>query len=286
MTAEYVPPAAPPPRSRPRAAPLPLELAAAGIGLVAFILAFLPWLGLDCSGVPVEDRGDCESVHYSGWQLPAGTAGTVLLVVAALLLVHRLIDLTPPAVSSLPALLGLLGAVLVVVQFVIGEPFLNAFAVGTPAELSRRVSAILVLVVAIAEALVLVLAWLQASGRIAWPTATAARTGLAPGPGQPWQQPQQPQAPPGQGWGQPAPPQQPQDYPQSQDYPQPPGYGQPGGYGQPTPPGPPAGGYPPSRPGGAGPADSRPADPRLADPRPYGPPQPGEPGERGSPPYP
>jgi hypothetical protein len=181
----YVPnPAAPPP-DRPRAALPVLDLVAAGLGLVAFVLAFLPWIGLDCSGMPVETRQECESFHYIGWELPAGTAGTVLLLVAALLLVRRLLDSTAPAPSALPALLAALGAVLIVIQLAVGSGFLNLVSLTAVARVAREAGLFLALVVALAEAAVAVLAWLQASGRF-----TAGRATAAPlDPGQPWQQP-------------------------------------------------------------------------------------------------
>jgi hypothetical protein len=261
----YVPnPAAPPP-ARPRAALPVLDLAVAGLGLVAFVLAFLPWVGLNCSGVPAEGRDACEKFHYTGWELPAGTAGTVLLLVAGLLLVSRLLDPTAPAASPVPALLALLGAVLVIIQLAVGSGFLNLITITDVAKVSRKVSLFLVLVVALAEAAVAVLAWLQAGGRL-----TGHRAAVTPvGPGQPWQLSQPaPGAEPG--WGQPAspPPGRPDfgqpaspppgrpDFGQPADYPP----QQPGGYGQPSSQGPPAGGYPAPPPGQPGPGDAYPPE--------------------------
>ena len=70
------------------------------------ILAFLPWTGLDCSGLPAEARTGCDKANSSGWELAAGAAGTGLLLLAALLVVRRLFDTAATAADSLPALVA------------------------------------------------------------------------------------------------------------------------------------------------------------------------------------
>jgi len=249
----YVPnPAAPPP-ARPRAALPVLDLAVAGLGLVAFVLAFLPWVGLNCSGVPVEGRAECEKFHHTGWELPAGTAGTVLLLVAGLLLVSRLVDSTASAASPVPALLALFGAVLVIIQLAVGSEFLNLITITDVAKVSRKVSLFLALVVGLAEAVVAVLAWLQAGGWLIGHRAVATTVD----PGEPWQL-TQPAPGAGPGWGQPAspPPAQP-GYGQPADYPP----QQRDSYGQPSPQGPPPSGYPAPPPGQSGPGEAYPPHP-------------------------
>jgi hypothetical protein len=225
-----------PPRTRPVAGLPVADLAAAGLGLVAFVLAFLPWLGLKCPNTPGSTA--CDRINSSGWQLPAGTAAVVLLVLAGLLLLARQLDAAAPA-PVLPMVLAVLGAVLVVIQLGVGYGSTADVAeIGT----SRKVSLYLVLVVALAEAAVLVLSWLQGTGRLARRPATA----VPAGPGQPWQQP----APgPGvsQGWGQPSP-------------------------GPPAPPGPPP---PPGPPARYGPPRDYPP-PGVAQPPPGPPPGPGQ----------
>jgi hypothetical protein len=227
MTGYGVPTPAPqqPGRSGP---PLPvLDLVTAGLGLLVFILAFLPWVGIDCSDVPGEGRAECEKVSYAGWDLSVGTAGTVLLVVASALVARRLFDSTAPAVSTVPALLAVLGALLVVVQLVVGAPLLS---IAVEFKGATKVGLYLVLVVALAEAAVAVVSWLQASGRMSRPAPAGAQLwdrpaqSAQPGADAGW--PQQgyppPAAPPGYGQ-QPAPAygQQQPGYPPhpSQDYP-------------------------------------------------------------------
>ncbi len=231
MTGYGVPSTAPPPAAR-SGPPLPvLDLVTAGLGLVAFIMAFLPWIGIDCSGLPAEARSECDKVSYSGFDLTTGTVGTALLLVAAVLVVRRLFDKTADATSSVPALLAVVGAIFVLVQLFTGGPLLS---VVSELKGSRKIGVYLALVVALAEAAVAVVSWLQHSGRMPARSAAPAHPG-----GQQWGQP----GPVGQP-GQPAPVGQPQPGPdggwpqqQQQQYPgQPgvhPGYGQqPQGYGQ------------------------------------------------------
>lgn len=226
MTGYGVPSPPPPPRTR---VALPLfDLIAAGLGVVAFILAFLPWVGVNCSGLPAEEQAACNKFHTSGWQLPAGTAGTVLLLVAALLLVRRLVDQTADPRSAVPALLAVLGAVLVVVQLMVGSELASA---GGDLKTASKIGVFLALVVALAEAALVVVSWLQTTGRMSRPAPV-------PGGGQPWDR----QPGPNGGWG---------GAPQRQP-------GQPGPLGQPGPGGPPPG-YPPpqqapQQPGYGGPA--------------------------------
>lgn len=227
MTGYGVPnPAPPSARSGP---PLPvLDLVTAGLGLVAFILGFLPWIGIDCSGLPAEARSECDKVSYSGFDLTSGTVGTALLVLAAVLVVRRLFDKTADAISSVPALLAVVGAIFVIVQLVAGGPLIS-----TVSDLkdARKIGLFLALIVALAEAAVAVVSWLQHSGRMSRP---------APAAAQPWDRPgpvNQPQPGPDGGWPHQQQPQQ-QGYPQQgqpnygQQPPQPPpqGYGQPQGY--------------------------------------------------------
>jgi hypothetical protein len=236
MTGYGVPSPAAPPPPRSGAALSLFDLIAAGLGLVAFILAFLPWVGIDCSGLPAESRSDCEKVSYTGWDLAAGTTGSVLLLAAALLLVRRLFDSTADRASSVPALLAVLGAVVIVVQLIVGAPLLSTVIEVKDA---RKIGLFLALIVGLAEAVVAVIGWMQSSGRMA-------RRAPAPAGGAPWERQQQP-GPEG-GWpGYPQQPPQPQQQGQpGQGYPQqPPPQQQPPAYGQGGPvPGPASGGYP------------------------------------------
>jgi hypothetical protein len=196
MTGYEVPSQAPKRPARPRAALPTLELVAAGLGLLAFLLAFLPWMGLDCSGLPAGSRSACAKVHYQGWALPAGTAGTVLLLVAAVLLVRRLVDATADRPSAVPALLAALGALLILVQLLVGFSALSVSDIGG----ARKIGLFLALLVGLAEAALAVLSWLRITGRLArhkpeesggWPwdrTPEAGTAGWRPS-GQPQQAP-------------------------------------------------------------------------------------------------
>lgn len=235
MTGYGVP--TPPPAPARSGPPLPvLDLVTAGLGLVAVILAFLPWGGLDCSGVPAgAAREACEKVSFTGWDLPTGTAATVLLLVAAVLVARRLFDPAAPATSSTPALLAIIGALLVIVQLLVGSPLLSSLDSGV--DEARKIGIFLALVAALAQAVVATLSWLQTSGRA--PRRASAPAGQA-GPGAPgnplWDRPAQPAA---VHHGQPAQAGPEGGWPQQQGYPQQPagqpGYGQqqpPPGYGQ------------------------------------------------------
>jgi hypothetical protein len=158
-------------------------------------------------------------VSYAGWDVATGTAGTTLLVVAALLVVRRLFDTTAERASAVPALLAVLGAVFVVIQLLVGSTLLSALA-GVNDE--KKVALFLALVVGLAEAAVAVVSWLQASGRAPRPRpAGGAQLWDRPvQPGQPAQPAYGQQQQPPQGYGQ----QQPQGYPQQgaqpgRDYP-------------------------------------------------------------------
>lgn len=227
------------PAPRPRGgSSLPVfDLAAGGAAALAFIFAFLPWVGSKASEFTSGDS-------IGGWQLPTATAATVLLVVAALLALTPLLPgstaTADRSTSPVPALLAVLSAILFVVQIAVGGKLL-----GTSVE--RKIGMYLGLLAGLAGAALLVLSWLRSTGR------TGSRGGAAGGA--PYGQPA------GQSWGQPQqPPQQPQ--PGQYGQPEPGQYGQPaGGYGQPqgygsygqqhggTPQGPPSGGYP-AQPGG------------------------------------
>jgi hypothetical protein len=221
MTGYGVP--TPPPQPARSGLPLPvLDLVTAGLGLLAFIVAFLPWVGIDCSGVPAAARDQCDKASSAGWAVSAGTAGTVLLLVASALVARRLIDSTVQAASTVPALLAVLGALLIIVQFVVGSPLLAAL---TTAKASRKIGLFLALVVGLAEAAVAVVSWLQASGRMTRPAPAAAQPWDRPGqPAQPAQSVHHGQPGPDAGWPQQGYPQQghqqaPQQAPQQ-------GYGQ------------------------------------------------------------
>ncbi len=218
------------PRSRRSAPALPvLELVGLGLAVLAFIVAFLPWAGSELS----------DELSVQGWDLAVPTAATVLLLVAGLLIAARLLTGTDAdggadsgvdkAASPVPALLAVLAAVLLVVHTLTGGEILGG-------EVQREIGVWLGLVVGLGAAAVLVLSWLQRTGRMRKP-APAAPTGG------PWSQQQPPQ-----GWGQQQPgygQQAPGGYPGGT-----PGYGQqqPGygqqqpGYGQPQ--GPATGGQP------------------------------------------
>jgi hypothetical protein len=229
------------PRSGRSAPALPvLELVGVGLAALAFIVAFLSWAKQDVpAGVQVE------GASASGWDLPLPTVGVALLLVAALLTAAPLFAGKPAAaasadsddaaaVSPVPAMLAVLGAVLLVVFVIVGA--------GDGSK--RGIGAWLGLVLGLGTAAVLELSWMQRTGRV--------KKAPAAGPSN-WNQGQ-----PQQGWGGPQggyPAQQPPGYgqqspAQQQPAQQPPGYGQQPSYGGPGgyPPGPATGGQPAQQP--------------------------------------
>jgi hypothetical protein len=233
MSGYGVPPGSSPAASRsPRSGPaVPmLDLVGAGIAVLAFIFAFLPWAG------PSVDVEGVDSQTASGWELALPTSATVLLLVAAALVVAPLLQSSRSTgeASAVPALLAVLAAILYLVYVIVGGKLLGT-------ELERKIGVWLGLVAGLAAAGVLVFSWMQKSGRVTKKPTPAASYGPGGGGGQ-WGGQQGPSS-----YGQP-PQQQPQGYgqggygqsgyPGSQPPPaqqppsQSPGYGQ-GGYGQP-----------------------------------------------------
>jgi uncharacterized protein DUF5336 len=228
------------PRSGRSTPALPvLELVGVGLALLAFIVAFLSWAKQD-----VPDGVSVDGISFSGWDLPLPTAGVTLLLVAGLLTAAPLFAKKPAdadsAVSPVPAMLAVLGAVLLVIFAIIG--YADGF--------ERGIGAWLGLVLGLGTAAVLELSWMQRTGRVKKPAPAAGPSNWnqgQPGQGQPGQ---------GQGWGQPQ-AGQPGGYPAQQ---QPPSYGQqqPPSYGQqPTYGG--QGGYPGGPATGGQPAQQPPA---------------------------
>lgn len=222
------------PRSGKSASALPvLELVGMGLAFLAFIIAFLPWAELS---VPDGVDGDFSA---QGWELPLPTVITTLLLVAALLVAARLLtrstaDADAAAASPVPALLALLAFVLAVVYVIIGGDYLGS-------GLERGIGTWLGLVLALGTAATLTLAWLQRSGRMAKPAASAGPSNWGGQSQSAQPQSAQPPSIQPQGWGQPQgygtqPPQQPGYGQPSYGQPpqQPPAYGQGGAYGQPT----------------------------------------------------
>jgi hypothetical protein len=227
-----------PARSRRTGPALPvLELVGVGLAVLAFIVAFLPWAKPDV-------RQPVDSVN--GWNLALPTVATALLLVAAVLVAAPL--LTKPAVaddtetdtaaSPVPALLACLGALFMLVWVLTGGKYLGT-------DLTRGIGTWLGLVLGLGTAAVLVLSWLQRTGRVKKAPA-AGPSNWNQGQPQGWGQPnggyQQPQ-----GYGQPTgqPMGQPMGQPQPPGYGQQPSYGAPGGY-----PGPSTGGQPAQQPYG------------------------------------
>jgi Family of unknown function (DUF5336) len=219
------------PRSGRSGPALPvLELVGVGLAVLAFIIAFLAWAKQDVpAGVSVD------GVSFSGWDLPLPTAGVTLLLVAGLLTAAPLFTRsTSETVSPVPAMLAVLGAVLLVIFVIVG--YADGF--------QRGIGAWLGLVLGLGTAAVLELSWMQRTGLVKKPAPAA-------GPSN-WNQGAGPGAPqPGQGWGQPGQPGQPGAYPAQQPYgqQQPPAYGQQPSYGgQGGYPGPSTGGQPAQQP--------------------------------------
>jgi hypothetical protein len=240
MSGYGAPSGAPTPSRGPAGLPM-LDLVAAGLAGLTLIFSFLKWVGPDCSGLPGEAKSECDKVGFSGWGLPAGAVAVTLLLLAVLLVLRRLVDTTAEATSVLPAMLASLGALLVIIQLIVGAPLISAISDG---KASRKISLFLVLFAALGQAAVMVVSWLQQTGRMSarstggasggWdnaPGGLPGGLGQGPAPDAGWPQQQQ------GGYGQP---------PQQAGYGQQPGYGSgqfpaQGGYPQ-------QGGYPP--PGG------------------------------------
>jgi Family of unknown function (DUF5336) len=229
MSGYGVPPGSSPAASRsPRsgsAVPM-LDLVGAGLAVLAFIFAFLPWAGpnVDVEGVDAETA--------SGWELALPTAATVLLLVAAVLVIAPLLASsrsTDDSASPVPALLAVLAFILYLVYVIVGGKLLGT-------ELERKIGVWLGLIAGLATAAVLVFSWLQKSGRAAKRPSPAASYG-GPGSGGPGSG--GPGAPGGQ-WGGQQQPSTPSYGQQGGGYGQQPSYGQqqPSGYpgAQPTPP--------------------------------------------------
>jgi hypothetical protein len=213
-----------------------LELVGVGLAVLAFIVAFLPWAKPD---VRVPDGVDASVDSVNGWNLALPTVATALLLVAAALIAAPLLSRPAatatedePAASPVPALLATLGALFMLVWVVTGGTYLGT-------DLSRGIGTWLGLVLGLGTAAVLVLSWLQRTGRV--------KKAPAAGPSN-WNQGQP------QGWGQPGggyqtppgygqPTGQPMGQPQPPAYGQQPSYGSPGGY-----PGPSTGGQPAQQP--------------------------------------
>jgi hypothetical protein len=225
------------PRSGRTGPALPvLELVGVGLAVLAFVVAFLPWAKPD---VRVPDGVDASVDSVNGWNLALPTVATALLLVAAVLVAAPLLTRsapaadagTEPAASPVPALLAALGALFMLVWVITGGKYLGQ-------DLSRGIGTWLGLVLGLGTAAVLVLSWLQRTGRV--------KKAPAAGPSN-WNQGQP------QGWGQPGGGYQPQGYgqpagppagqPQPPAYGQQPSYGSPGGY-----PGPSTGGQPAQQP--------------------------------------
>ena len=233
-----------PPRSGRTGPALPvLELVGVGLAVLAFIVAFLPWAKPD---VQVSDGVDASVASVNAWNLAPPTVATALLLVAAVLVAAPLLS-RPAAVedaetgataSPVPALLACLGALFMLVWVISGGKYLGT-------ELTRGIGTWLGLVLGLGTAAVLVLSWLQRSGRMKKAPA-AGPSNWNQGQPQGWGQPdggyQQPQGY-GQPTGQPTGPPMGQSQPPS--YGQQPSYGAPGGY-----PGPSTGGQPAQQPYG------------------------------------
>ncbi len=162
-----------------------LELVGVGLAVLAFIVAFLPWAKPD---VQVPDGVDASVDSVNGWNLALPTVATTLLLVAAALVAAPLLSRPAatgteddPAASPVPALLATLGALFMVVWVITGGTYLGT-------DLSRGLGTWLGLVLGLGTAAVLVLSWLQRTGRV--------KKAPAAGPSN-WNQGQP------QGWGQP-----------------------------------------------------------------------------------
>ena len=228
-----------PPRSGRTGPALPvLELVGVGLAVLAFIVAFLPWAKPD---VRLPAGASVDSVN--GWNLAVPTVATALLLVAAVLVATPLLTRSPAvdetdtvaAASPVPALLACLGALFMLVWVLIGGKYLGQ-------DLNRGIGTWLGLVLGLGTAAVLVLSWLQRTGRLK-KAPGAGPSNWNEGQPQGWDQPnagyQQPQGYEPQGY-------EPQGYGQQAGQPmgQPPGYGQQPSYGGPGGYGPNTGGQP------------------------------------------
>ena len=145
---------------------------------------------------------DASVDSVNGWNLALPTVATALLLVAAVLVAAPLLTRPAavedaeagPAASPVPALLACLAALFMLVWVLTGGKYLGT-------DLSRGIGTWLGLVLGLGTAAVLVLSWLQRTGRM--------KKAPAAGPSN-WNQGQP------QGWGQP-----------NGGYQQPQGYGQP-----------------------------------------------------------
>jgi hypothetical protein len=221
-----------------------LELVGVGLAVLAFIVAFLPWAKPD---VQVPDGVDASVDSVNGWNLALPTVATALLLVAAALVVAPLLNRPAatateeyPAASPVPALLATLGALFMVVWVITGGTYLGT-------DLSRGIGTWLGLVLGLGTAAVLVLSWLQRTGRVKKAPA-AGPSNWNQGQPQGWGQPTGGYQTP-QGYGQPGQPGQPTGQPSGQPMGQPPAYGQQPSYGAPGGyPGPSTGGQPAQQP--------------------------------------
>jgi hypothetical protein len=232
------------PRSGRRGPALPvLELVGVGLAVLAFIVAFLPWAKPDVR-VPAGVNASVDSVN--GWNLALPTVATALLLVAAVLVAAPLLG--RPAVGSpaalddtgadaaaspVPALLACLGALFMLVWALIGGKYLGT-------DLNRGIGTWLGLVLGLGTAAVLVLSWLQRTGRMK-KAPGAGPSNWNEGQPQGWgqsnggyQQPQGYGQQMGQQMGQPMGQQMGQPTGQPPGYGQQPSYGAPGGYPGPT----------------------------------------------------
>jgi hypothetical protein len=157
-----------------------------GLAVLAFIVAFLPWAK---PVVRVPDAADVSVDSVNGWNLALPTVATALLLVAAVLVAAPLLTRPAaveeaeagPAASPVPALLACLAALFMLVWVLTGGKYLGT-------DLTRGIGTWLGLVLGLGTAAVLVLSWLQRTGRV--------KKAPAAGPSN-WNQGQP------QGWGQP-----------------------------------------------------------------------------------
>jgi hypothetical protein len=233
-----------------RSSSLPVfDLVGVGLAALSFIIAFLAWAKAD-----VPEGVDIDGTSAKGWDLPLPTAGIVLLLVAAILVAAPL--LSRPAAdddgsaSPVPAMLAILGALLLIV-----------YAIKGTGNLDRGIGTWLGLVLGLATAALFTLSWLQRSGRVKKPAPAGPSNWNSGAPQQnPYGQPQpygQPGGQSGYPGGQPAQQPPPPAYGQQPSYGAPGQYPGPGTGAQPAQPSygqdpypPQTGGYPPQGGGG------------------------------------